>query len=121
MLVEVEAEDFSSPTLRVADFFKLGLSLLFILKALLAYISSYSDRFHSRHSDSPSTDALVQLAMSPFTLLRHLPIIVTVALSIIAASYAKLRTNRVFFYVTAAINMTTYIAYFTIGSHLVRR
>lgn len=41
-----------------------------------------------------------------------------VALGVIGASYAKPRTDRIFFYITAAINMTACIAYFTMGSNL---
>ena len=42
----------------------------------------------------------------------------TVALGVIAASYMKPRSDHIFFYITAAINMTAYIAYFTMGSNL---
>jgi len=41
-----------------------------------------------------------------------------VALGVIGPSYAKPRTDRIFFYITAAINMTACIAYFTMGSNL---
>ena len=42
----------------------------------------------------------------------------TVALGILAASFVKPRSDRIFFYITAAINMTACIAYFTMGSNL---
>ncbi|KAG9848533.1 bacteriorhodopsin, partial [Aureobasidium melanogenum] len=41
-----------------------------------------------------------------------------VALGTIAASAMKPRTDRIFFYITAAINLTACIAYFTMGSNL---
>ncbi|KAI5271345.1 bacteriorhodopsin [Aureobasidium subglaciale] len=41
-----------------------------------------------------------------------------VALSIIAASATKPRTDRIFFYITAAVNVTACIAYFAMGSNL---
>ena len=42
----------------------------------------------------------------------------TVALGVIVASSKKPRTDRIFFYITAAINMVACIAYFTMGSNL---
>jgi len=42
----------------------------------------------------------------------------TVALGTIIASALKPRTDRVFFYITAAINFTACIAYFCMGSNL---
>lgn len=42
----------------------------------------------------------------------------TVALGTIAASIVKPRTDRIFFYITAAINLTACIAYFSMGSNL---
>lgn len=41
-----------------------------------------------------------------------------VALAIVAASATKPRTDRIFFYITAGVNMTACIAYFTMGSNL---
>jgi bacteriorhodopsin len=41
-----------------------------------------------------------------------------VGLGVLAASALKPRTDRVFFYITAAINLTACIAYFTMGSNL---
>lgn len=41
-----------------------------------------------------------------------------VGLGCIAASHMKPRTDRIFFYITAAINMTACIAYFAMGSNL---
>lgn len=41
-----------------------------------------------------------------------------VALTVIGLSFLKPRTDRIFFYITAAINMTACIAYFTMGSNL---
>jgi len=40
------------------------------------------------------------------------------AIAIIAASAAKPRTDRIFFYITAAINFAACIAYFAMGSNL---
>lgn len=42
----------------------------------------------------------------------------TVALGVLAASFKKPRTDRIFFYITAALNMTACIAYFAMGSNL---
>lgn len=44
----------------------------------------------------------------------------TVAIGTIAASAMKPRTDRIFFYITAAINFTACLAYYTMGSNLVR-
>lgn len=41
-----------------------------------------------------------------------------VALGVIAASAVKPRTHRIFYYITAAINLTACIAYFSMGSNL---
>jgi len=41
-----------------------------------------------------------------------------VGLAVILASIAKPRTDRIFFYITAAINFTACIAYFSMGSNL---
>ena len=41
-----------------------------------------------------------------------------VAITTIALSYKKPRTDRIFFYITAALNFTACIAYFTMGSNL---
>ncbi|THW15267.1 bacteriorhodopsin [Aureobasidium pullulans] len=41
-----------------------------------------------------------------------------VALGVMAASAMKPRTDRIFFYITAAINTTACIAYFAMGSNL---
>jgi len=41
-----------------------------------------------------------------------------VGLAIIAASMMKPRTERIFFYITAAINLTACVAYFAMGSNL---
>ena len=40
------------------------------------------------------------------------------ALTTIGLSYMKPRTHRIFFYITAALNFTACIAYFTMGSNL---
>lgn len=42
----------------------------------------------------------------------------TVAFGVIGLSYLKPREDRIFFYITAAINFTACIAYFTMGSNL---
>ncbi|KAI5364830.1 putative archaeal/bacterial/fungal rhodopsin, rhodopsin, retinal binding, yro2-like, 7TM [Septoria linicola] len=41
-----------------------------------------------------------------------------VGLGVLAASLAKPRTHRIFFYITAAVNITACIAYFSMGSNL---
>ncbi|KXT16998.1 hypothetical protein AC579_7431 [Pseudocercospora musae] len=41
-----------------------------------------------------------------------------VGLGIVAASYTRPRTDRVFFYISAAINLTAFVAYYSMGSHL---
>lgn len=41
-----------------------------------------------------------------------------VGMSVLAASVTKPRTHRVFFYITAAVNLTACIAYFAMGSNL---
>ena len=41
-----------------------------------------------------------------------------VTLAILAASTRRPRTDRIFFYITAAINATACIAYFAMGSNL---
>lgn len=40
------------------------------------------------------------------------------ALTTIGLSYLKPRTDRIFFYITAALNFTAFIAYFAMGSNL---
>ena len=41
-----------------------------------------------------------------------------VGIGVLAASTTKPRSHRIFFYITAAINFTACIAYFTMGSNL---
>lgn len=41
-----------------------------------------------------------------------------VGVGIVAASYTRPRSDRVFFYISAAINLTAFVAYFAMGSHL---
>lgn len=40
------------------------------------------------------------------------------ALTVLGLSYTKPRTDRIFFYITAALNFTAFIAYFVMGSNL---
>ena len=40
------------------------------------------------------------------------------SLTVLGLSYLKPRTDRIFFYITAALNFTAFIAYFTMGSNL---
>ena len=40
------------------------------------------------------------------------------SLTVMGLSYTKPRTDRIFFYITAALNFTAFIAYFVMGSNL---